>query len=165
MNTIDVDQRYAFVVESNRIEGIHRSPTEAELDEFDRFMALSAVTIADLERFVAVYQPDARLRDKPGLNVRVGVHRPPSGGPHIRKSLQVLLDDLSTHSAFQAHVRFESLHPFTDGNGRSGRALWAWQHRDLSLGFLHRFYYQALAEQSGDVVPVVTEIVTVPLSF
>ena len=52
---------------------------------------------------------------------------------------------------FGIHLRYETLHPFMDGNGRSGRILWAWQmlHHDIApgirLGFLHAFYYQTLA--------------------
>lgn len=134
-----------FVIESNRIEGITRGPTVAELKEFDRFMALRAVTIEELERFVSVYQPNAVLRDKVGLNVRVGGHRPPSGGPEIREALRDFLERIPENSAYENHLRYETLHPFTDGNGRSGRVLWAWQYQDLSLGFLHRFYYQTLA--------------------
>jgi Fic family protein len=52
-------------------------------------------------------------------------------------------------SPYQQHHQYESLHPFTDGNGRSGRTIWAWHMmrvgRDpFALPFLHRFYYQAL---------------------
>jgi hypothetical protein len=73
----------------------------------------------------------------------VGRHLPPRGGPEIRNHLLDLLlnDDLS---AYEQHVAYEVLHPFTDGNGRSGRALWAWRVRDFPLGFLHTFYYQTL---------------------
>lgn len=137
-----------FVRESNRIEGIHRDPTKAEIDEYHRFMALDAVTIQDMEDFVRVYQPDAHLRVSRGMNVRVGSYYPPPGGPAIGFALQEILDyaaeNRNSRGAYEAHQRYEHLHPFLDGNGRSGRMLWMWQMREAPLGFLHRFYYQAL---------------------
>lgn len=136
-----------FVAESNRIEGILRAPSVAEIEEHDRFVSLEKVTIQDLVRFVSVYQPGARLRDEIGLNVRVGNHHPPRGGPEIVTGLlEILKIDWSPWSA---HVAYENLHPFTDGNGRSGRALWAQimvqVYGGYHLGFLHHFYYQTLA--------------------
>lgn len=141
-----MNENYKFVVESNLIEGITREPTPAELSEHERFMGLDKVTIKELERFVGVYQPNAVLRDKIGLNVRVGSYYPPQGGIGIRNTLNNLLDICEKVGAYETHLAYESLHPFTDGNGRSGRQLWAWQTQDLSLGFLHRFYYQTLNE-------------------
>jgi len=131
-----------FIRESNKIEGIHREPHHQEIDEFNRFMDLSSVEVKDLERFVHIYQPGARLRDEYGLNVHVGKYYPPFGGPQIRPDLEKILK--SGWDAFNMHIEYEKLHPFTDGNGRSGRMLWAWKHRDLELGFLHRFYYDTL---------------------
>ena len=140
---------HQFVSESNRIEGILREPAMLELAEFDRFMALDSVTVGELEKFVKVYQRNARLRDRPGLNVIVGNHRPPSGGPEIRERLENLLESLRSKTPHANHVAYENLHPFTDGNGRSGRMLWAWQMRVFPLGFLHHFYYQTLAENQA----------------
>lgn len=142
IHSVDKD----FIRESNKIEGILRDPTKAEIAEFHRFMMLDEISVQDLEKFVLVYQPDARLRNMYGSNVRVGSHFPPAGGPDILVALTVLLDAINNRrlSAFRAHVMYETLHPFTDGNGRSGRMLWAWQMQDLSLGFLHMFYYQTL---------------------
>ena len=141
---------YDFVKESNRIENILRPPTKEEIEGHNTFISLSIVTIQSLINFVAVYQPTAKLRDKPGLNVRVANYIPPPGGQQIVYKLQELLDNLGNMTPYSAHVAYEKLHPFTDGNGRSGRALWAWHmiqtEGSYPLGFLHHFYYQSLNE-------------------
>jgi hypothetical protein len=142
------------VIESNRIEGILRPPNELELQAFDRFLHIEAVSIKDLVAFVGIYQPNARLRDRPGLDVRVGSHIPPRGGPHITEQLLALLADANEErfSPWEIHCQYETLHPFTDGNGRSGRMLWYWMmgpHPQAALGFLHAFYYQTLAARTA----------------
>jgi uncharacterized protein (DUF433 family) len=137
------------VAESNRIEGIDRVPTAEELVEHDRVMELAHLTIRDLEKFVTVYQQNAKLRVNPGMDVRVGSYVPPKGGEHIREMLGALLDDINGEriDAWNAHMQYESIHAFTDGNGRSGRVIYHWQMRSTrmaDLGFLHAFYYQTL---------------------
>ena len=137
------------VAESNRIEGIEREPTAQELVEHDRFMGLKNLTIRDLEKFVTVYQRNAKLRVYPGMDVRVASYLPPKGGEHIREMLGALLVDINGEriDAWTAHIQYECIHPFTDGNGRSGRAVYHWQLRNsrmADLGFLHAFYYQTL---------------------
>lgn len=133
-----------FVFESNRIEGIHRIPTVDEVLAHADLMATHDTSVGDLERFVAIIQPGAVLRNRAGVNVRVGSHVAPYGGPHIETGLREVLRETDPH---HAHIQYEILHPFTDGNGRSGRALWlklmGGIHR-APLGFLHHFYYQTL---------------------
>lgn len=140
-----------FVRESNRIEGIHREPTEAEINAHRWFLTLSEPKTRDLERFVETVA-GASLRDREGRNVRVGLHYPPPGHREMGLWLEDLLEAAFVKGADDAlatHVRYEKLHPFMDGNGRSGRVLWAWQMRHegqdpFALPFLQRFYYQTL---------------------
>jgi len=142
-----------FVRESNRIEGINRDPLPAELSALGDLLDRDHLMVVDLVRFVSVMQPDARLRNVVGRNVYVGDHVPPPGGPEIELELMALLSDVAASAdPWLIHQRYEHLHPFTDGNGRSGRALWLWQmvrQRRASyavrMGFLHLFYYQSLS--------------------
>lgn len=140
-----------FIRDSNAIEGVHRDPIEREISAHETFLDLKEVTVPDLERFVDAVA-GASLRTLPGMNVVVGPHRPPPGGPKIEAELSELLSsivDLGLCTPWEIHVEYEGLHPFMDGNGRSGRVLWAWQMlregRDpFVLPFLHTAYYQAL---------------------
>jgi hypothetical protein len=140
-----------FLEESNRIEGIRRPANKEEEAAFDEFMKLDKITVVDLEILVKAFQPDARLRTQVGMNVRVGRHFPPVGGMHILYRLEALLHAINQKefTPYHAHLVYETLHPFLDGNGRSGRMIWWKMMGGDALGFLHRWYYQSL-EHSGD---------------
>ncbi|HKO38855.1 MAG TPA: Fic family protein [Solirubrobacterales bacterium] len=149
---------YAFVAESNRIEGIERPPLDAEVEVHEALLALDRLRPADIENFVRVVA-DAPLRRHPGMDVWVGPHTPPPGGPEVVTRFAQLVADVNAlaRDPWAMHVAYETLHPFLDGNGRSGRALWAWQTahegRDPFLRpFLHTAYYQALdaCRRGGD---------------
>lgn len=145
----------SFVSESNRIEGIRRRPTSKELLAHIALLQAPALTVQEVSAFVQAVAGKP-IRSQIGMDVRVGNHFPPKGGPYVWSALQAILSDANRGAhPYGVHQAYEHLHPFMDGNGRSGRAIWLWQmmrQRDaqhvLTMGFLHAFYYQAL--EAGD---------------
>lgn len=144
-----------FIAESNRIEGIIRRPKLREISAHMTFFDLPALTVADVSQLVhAICQAPLRLH--PHMNVYIGEHTPPRGGPGLVAALDELLDQIHANklTPHAAHVAYETLHPYMDGNGRSGRAIWAWHmqragHDPFARGFLHEFYYQTLQESDA----------------
>ena len=149
--TVDEDALRRFVTESNEIERIFREPTKDEIDVTREFIQSEVIIVDTMKDLVSVYQPYAQLRDKSGMNVQVGNYVAPPGGSEIVTELRDHLVAVQSGklSPFESYMRYEDLHPFTDGNGRSGRALWAWRlvRTDYARwfeeqGFLKAFHYQ-----------------------
>jgi len=144
-----------FVEESNAIEGYVREAYRAEVVATADFLAKERIWVNDVTQLVTVLTHiPMPLRIRKGMDVQVGTYVAPAGGALVVEALVSLLDHVSSDKVTPLinHVAFENLHPYMDGNGRAGRALWAWQmlHYDhrfgIQLGFLHAFYYQLLDE-------------------
>jgi len=143
----------SFIEESNKIEGIFTEVTQEDILTFTKFIDLEIITIGRMEEFVSHFQPGARLREKVGQDVYVGNYTPPAGGSEIIEKLENILN-ITAGDPYYIHRAYETLHPFTDCNGRSGRAIFAWQawhakspelfNRLTGLGFLHTWYYESL---------------------
>ena len=137
-----------FLLDSNKIEGIFARPTKDQIFKARAFIALPAVGVADLCNMCNAFQPGALLRTQPGMDVRIGRHKPPKGGPEIILDLQYILE--SEAPPHVAHKWFEALRPFMDGNGRTGRIYWYWHMLKLGhkthLSFLETWYRQSLEE-------------------
>ena len=143
-----------FIAESNKIERISEYDVKNEFRIYKIFLNRNHITIDFLKAFVQAIQPGVLLRDRIGLNVQVGQHIPIPGGPAVVTEFMDLLEWANNwyNDLWKTHIDYETLHPFTDGNGRSGRVLWLWQMQRRntftaeSLTFLHSFYYQTLGK-------------------
>ena len=116
----------------------------AAVKEVERFVAesrdLSARAMLDLHQTV-LRDIDAtwagRLRNGP-VFIKGTRHTPPNAA-RVGEELDALLAWAAASAlhpvliAAETHFRFESLHPFFDGNGRTGRLLMNWQL--LQAGF------------------------------
>ncbi len=136
-----------FVFESNMIEGIFDSEEiQSSLKRTETILALDALTVGDLMEFNTA----GALRNHPEMNIMMGHYRPPKGGPSVVYALNSIVDNANNgNNPYFVHMDFETLHPFMDGNGRTGRVIWLWQMveqkgYDISRGFLHQWYYQSL---------------------
>lgn len=153
-----------FLLESNRIENIEGLSID-DLKAAREFMDNDHVTVSDMVALAHEFTSGVgKLRNYVGADVRVGRSVPPAGGPRMPKLLEGILDDAmdKTKNSFDVHVDYEHLHPFLDGNGRTGRLLWLWKlvhapgpedeffTRFIAQNpgnFLQAFYYQMLGSR------------------
>ncbi len=138
-----------FLIESNKIEGIFTKPSKDQIFKAKAFLRLKQIEVADLCQMANSFEPGVLLRTQPGMDVHVKEFIAPKGGPEMILDLQHLLE--SSAPPYESHRWFEALHPFTDGNGRTGRLYWLWKMQaegsQTHLGFLHTWYYQSLKEE------------------
>lgn len=134
-----------YIRESNLIENID-DPKEDEQsmiawNYLKNQKSLSHSVIQKVQRTITINQTDllptqqGHYRSMSKVNVYVGDSTPPLW-PMVDGMMDNWLLDLSESDyrldPLKMHIRFEKIHPFADGNGRTGRML-LWWH-EVKLG-------------------------------
>jgi hypothetical protein len=113
-----------FVRASNRMSGIVREPTPAEISAHRGLLAANTLRVENLEMFV---------HHVAGARMRGAADAEPDGEPisaaELKADLATIVMAAQTQNASPArlHRIYTMLRPFTDGNRRCGRALVMWQ--------------------------------------
>lgn len=125
-----------YIHQSNLIEGYDHRKMDVQAYKAWEFLQeqkkLTHSVICEVQRLITLTQNDmapewrGHYRDHARINVTVGNHVPPvyQMVPH---HMENFLLDFEQEDSKWMHARFEDVHPFVDGNGRTGRMIMWWQ--------------------------------------
>lgn len=124
-----------LIKQSNLIEGID-DPKEIKQSMYawDYLIEqpdLSHSVICKVQKVITLHQAELMphhrgyYRDMAQINVQVGRYTPPTYA-EVPALMEHWVAEYSQMTPWEAHVEFERIHPFVDGNGRTGRMLMWW---------------------------------------
>lgn len=124
-----------YITESNAIEGIFDEAEVAQSLKAWHFLQeqteISHAVICQIQRIITQNQDNLNdkqrgyYRSHSGTEVTVGGRHAPAA-IMVDDLMRGWLEEMAQMSPLIAHIRFESIHPFTDGNGRTGRMIYWW---------------------------------------
>lgn len=155
LNIPTTKEKLTFAITSSQIEGEYSDEAYADhLEAFDYLLTQDSLTLENILHCHSILQkrlrPDiaGRLRD---CNVRVGRKICPDWTT-VSGLLNEWIAQFSGCGTFllnhvvnkqtyadeikKAHVKFETVHPFEDGNGRVGRCILNWHRAQIGLPIL-----------------------------
>jgi len=143
--TTDDDLYRAFSDQKEEEQGAAKEVLRYREALWSGYNYLQSKSIFDEEYFLQVFREIKQTKDKfrpeflntfikhggSGINAGKIIYTPPRGKDVIKQKLQNLIDFLNTDKyeidpilkMCIAHFQFEAIHPFRDGNGRTGRIM------------------------------------------
>lgn len=129
-----------YITESNLIEDVS-DPKEVDQslhawEELAKTKELTHRIIQKTQKIITINQknlrPDQRgyYRSMSKTNVSVGGRAAPDHSM-VNDLMNKWLFDVPKMTPLVAHIRFEAIHPFADGNGRTGRMIYWWHCKQL----------------------------------
>lgn len=130
-----------FIIEEVIHQGFNPYTPEGELRiqwmgdawTFAQRIAQSGVALPSLTHVLEIgriIEPGHNMNGFRRVNVQVGQYVAPSFTA-VPSLMDVWQYQLPTLDPFEAYKRFQIVHPFTDGNGRTGKVILAWLLRNF----------------------------------
>lgn len=124
-----------YIKSSNEIEGIYSEEEDAQSllawAYLDSLKVISHADIMRVQKIITLHQEDLKpnqrgyYRGMAGNDVNVTVDgRLAPDSSLVPELMNNWLLDVADMTPLVSHIRFESIHPFVDGNGRTGRMLY-----------------------------------------
>lgn len=138
-----------FLSESNAIEGVYDKDSLKQATEAWKFLIKQKVmtpgVILKTHKILMLNQP--LIPDQKGYFRKVPVWirgKEARLYTFIQLDIEIWCGDVNTSINFPGengkhikldHITYENIHPFVDGNGRTGRLFWQWQRLKAGLPF------------------------------
>lgn len=132
--TADFDIK-KYIKASNEIEGIYSEEEDAQSllawAYLEQLTLLAHADIMRVQKMITLHQTDLKPNERGyyrgmagnNVNVTVGGRLAPDQSL-VPELMQGWLADVPFMTPLTGHIRFESIHPFRDGNGRTGRMIY-----------------------------------------
>lgn len=147
-----------YIKASNEIEGIYSEEEDAQSllawAYLDKCETLSHTDIMRVQKMITLHQTDLQpnqrgyYRGMAGntTNVTVGGRHAPEQSL-VPELMNNWLLDTPKMTPLTAHIRFEVIHPFADGNGRTGRMLYWYMCKRRGM---KPYYYHATTQKDRE---------------